>query len=249
MPDGVKCQVDIVFMQIRGEMKIDLIVADDHPALVAGIEHALSRSNAIRVVGTASNSTELVDLLTCERCDILITDYAMPGGSHGDGLGLLSFLRRHHPDLKIIVFTAIDNPALIASMARLGARAIVNKMDHIDNLIATVQAVYAGASCLPAGIGAFASSRLPVDGEAPEIERQLSARELEIVRLYVSGLSVNEIAAYLHRSKQAVSTQKMNAMRKLGIERDAGLFRYAYETGLMAAGVPSASPVSAQAVH
>lgn len=236
-------------MQIRGEMKIDLIVADDHPALVAGIEHALSRSNAIRVVGTASNSTELVDLLTCERCDILITDYAMPGGSHGDGLGLLSFLRRHHPDLKIIVFTAIDNPALIASMARLGARAIVNKMDHIDNLIATVQAVYAGASCLPAGIGAFASSRLPVDGEAPEIERQLSARELEIVRLYVSGLSVSEIAAYLHRSKQAVSTQKMNAMRKLGIERDAGLFRYAYETGLMAAGVPSASPVSAQAVH
>lgn len=236
-------------MQIRGEMKIDLIVADDHPALVAGIEHALSRSNAIRVVGTASNSTELVDLLTCERCDILITDYAMPGGSHGDGLGLLSFLRRHHPDLKIIVFTAIDNPALIASMARLGARAIVNKMDHIDNLIATAQAVYAGASCLPAGIGAFASSRLPVDGEAPEIERQLSARELEIVRLYVSGLSVNEIAAYLHRSKQAVSTQKMNAMRKLGIERDAGLFRYAYETGLMAAGVPSASPVSAQAVH
>lgn len=140
-------------MQIRGEMKIDLIVADDHPALVAGIEHALSRSNAIRVMGTASNSTELVDLLACERCDILITDYAMPGGSHGDGLGLLSFLRRHHPDLKIIVFTAIDNSALIASMARLGVRAIVNKMDHIDSLIATVQAVYAGASCLRRALG------------------------------------------------------------------------------------------------
>ncbi|ARL88993.1 response regulator transcription factor [Burkholderia pseudomallei] len=231
-------------------MKIDLIVADDHPALIAGIEHALSKSSAISVAGTASNSTELVDLLARERCDILITDYAMPGGSHGDGLGLLSFLRRHYPDLKIIVFTAIDNPALIASMARLGVRAVVNKMDHIDNLIASIQAVYAGATYyIPAGVDAFVSSRPAGDEHTPEIERQLSARELEIVRLYVSGLSVNEIAAYLHRSKQAVSTQKMNAMRKLGIERDAGLFRYAYETGLMAAGVPSASPVSAQAVH
>ncbi|WP_038792816.1 response regulator transcription factor [Burkholderia pseudomallei] len=230
-------------------MKIDLIVADDHPALIAGIEHALSKSSAISVAGTASNSTELVDLLARERCDILITDYAMPGGSHGDGLGLLSFLRRHYPDLKIIVFTAIDNPALIALMARLGVRAVVNKMDHIDNLIASIQAVYAGATYIPAGVDAFVSSRPAGDEHTPEIERQLSARELEIVRLYVSGLSVNEIAAYLHRSKQAVSTQKMNAMRKLGIERDAGLFRYAYETGLMAAGVPSASPVSAQAVH
>ncbi|AJX34741.1 response regulator transcription factor [Burkholderia oklahomensis] len=228
-------------------MKIDLIVADDHPALIAGIEHALSGSSAIRVAGTASNSTELVDLLACEPCDILITDYAMPGGSHGDGLGLISFLRRHYPDLKIIVFTAIDNPALIASMARLGVRAVVNKMDHIDNLIASVQAVYAGATYIPADVDAFVSSRMADDGQALSIERQLSARELEIVRLYVSGLSVNEIAAYLHRSKQAVSTQKMNAMRKLGIERDASLFRFAYETGLMAAGVPSEVPVRAQA--
>jgi two-component system capsular synthesis response regulator RcsB len=58
---------------------------------------------------------------------------------------------------------------------------------------------------------------------------------LEVVRLYVSGASINEIAEQLNRSKQTISTQKTSAMRKLGIERDADLFRFAYETGIAAA--------------
>ena len=64
-------------------------------------------------------------------------------------------------------------------------------------------------------------------------QKELTKREFESVRLYVSGLTVNEIAGRLHRSKQTISSQKTSAMKKLGIVREADLFKYAMETGLL----------------
>ncbi|MCW3477994.1 LuxR C-terminal-related transcriptional regulator [Neisseriaceae bacterium JH1-16] len=69
----------------------------------------------------------------------------------------------------------------------------------------------------------------------------LSRREIEVVRLFVSGLTINEIAARLHLSKQTVSAQKVSAMKKLGLQREADLYRYAIEVGLLpssATGLP-----------
>jgi two-component system capsular synthesis response regulator RcsB len=60
----------------------------------------------------------------------------------------------------------------------------------------------------------------------------LSPREREVLTLFVAGLGVNAIAEKLDRRKQTVSTQKVNGMAKLGIERDADLFKYAVELGL-----------------
>jgi len=72
-------------------MKINLIIADDHPVLISGIQHELSSIHTLQVVGTANNSTEIMELLAKEQCDILITDYVMPGGEFGDGMTMLSF--------------------------------------------------------------------------------------------------------------------------------------------------------------
>lgn len=212
-------------------MKINLILADDHPALIAGVKHELSRIHTLNVVGTARDSTEIVDLLLRFPCEILVTDFAMPGGEYGDGMAMLSFLRRRHPDLKIIVFTTIDNFAIAAEMRKIGVHAVLNKSKDVGYLITAIHAVHAGATYYsptlhePSGSGGptqVLNSRIP----------HLSRREAEVVRLYVSGVTVNEIAAQLNRTKQTVSAQKRTAMRKLGIERDAGLFRFAYEIGL-----------------
>ncbi|KVD86901.1 LuxR family transcriptional regulator [Burkholderia stagnalis] len=216
-------------------MKVDLILADDHPVLLSGIKYALELNPAINVVGVAANSTELIEVLDQKRCDILVTDYAMPEGAYGDGLGLLSFLRRRYPDLRIIVFTAVDNAAIVKSIAELGVRGVLSKTDSTAKLLTAIQAVYAGASYFPSDVESQLSSRSPGRDSARSAPKELTAREWEIVRLYVSGMSINEIAAHMHRSKQAVSSLKMNAMRKLGIERDVDLFRFAYEAGLVAA--------------
>jgi len=77
-----------------------------------------------------------------------------------------------------------------------------------------------GNTCRPP----FAS--LLEDQEDPGATRKLSAREAEIVRLFRAGYKVGEIAAQLHRSKQTISAQKVAAMKKLGVTRDADLIRY-----------------------
>jgi len=212
-------------------MRINLILADDHPALIAGLNYELSRIHTIDVVGTANNSTEIVDLLSRVQCDILITDFAMPGGEYGDGMSMLSFLRRRHPDLKIIVFTTIDNFAIAAEMRKIGVHSMLNKSKDIGYLITAVHAVHAGATYYSPTLGDPSGSGGPMQILNTRIPH-LSSREAEVVRLYVSGITINEIAAQLNRTKQTVSAQKRNAMRKLGVTRDAELFRFAYEIGL-----------------
>jgi two-component system capsular synthesis response regulator RcsB len=220
-------------------MKIRLVLADDHPAVLSGINHGLAVLPTLEVVGTAADSGELIKLLDMKACDVVITDYAMPGGEYGDGMALLAYLRRTYPKLKIVVFTTIENPALAQEIAKLGVHAVLSKSHDTSHLISAVHAAYAGAtyfrSTSRAREDALPKASLSADTRA----RTLSPREMEVVRLFVSGMSINEIAERLHRTKQTISAQKTRAMRKLGIDRDADLFRFAYETGLEVATDPT----------
>lgn len=212
-------------------MKIRLLLADDHPALLSGLKHELSSIPTLEIIGTAADSGALVDLLQTNECDVLVTDYVMPGGRHGDGMGLLSYIRRIYPNVKIVVFTTMDNPALTQEMAKLGVNALLGKTQHPNQLISAIHAVYAGSNYFPSDDPLISRSGIT---QNPVSNLALSKREFEVVRLYVSGLSINEIAEQLHRTKQTISSQKASAMRKLGISRDADLFRFAFESGMAA---------------
>jgi two-component system capsular synthesis response regulator RcsB len=211
---------------------IRIAIADDHPAVLIGIAHQLAGLEDIEVIGTAHDSSELIALLDAQPCDVVITDYVMPGGTYGDGFTLLSHLRRRYPRLQVVVFTMMENPGLVQNMVAQGIGAIVSKGDALRHLGLAAQAAAAGRGYLSPAIAAALAEVSP--GGA----RPLSQREGEVVRLFVSGLTVNEIAARLSRSKKTVSAQKMSAMKKLGIERDADLYQYAITSGLAAAQQP-----------
>jgi two-component system capsular synthesis response regulator RcsB len=204
-------------------MNINVLLADDHPILVAGVAHVLSKIQGI----TAQNSTEVVKILKEQPCDILVTDYAMPGGEYGDGMNFVSYVRRNFPAIRIIVFTMIDNVAIVRELAKLGVHSVVNKRGNIDSVISAIYEVKSGRQYFPTDNTAFSIEMREVRGNKRKL---LSKREAEVVRLYVSGLSITQIAEQLHRTKQTVSTQKVNAMRKLGISTDAELFRLAFES-------------------
>lgn len=211
--------------------RIRVVYADDHPVLVAGIQHVLSGAPTIQLVGTARNSTEVVELLSATACDVLVTDYAMPGGKHGDGLAFLSYLQRHFPGVRIVVFTGIESPAMTQSMVDAGIRSVVSKAADMGHLLLAIHTVYAGATYFHPPLVPDNRSGRP----SASLQRPLTRREVEVVRLYASGLSIGEIATQLQRTKQTISSQKSTAMSKLGFERDADLFRYAFETGLVTA--------------
>jgi two-component system, NarL family, captular synthesis response regulator RcsB len=208
------------------ENPIRVVVADDHPVIRMGIEATLGAITGITLAGSATDSTQLVSLLDAERSDILVTDFAMPGGEHGDGLELIGFLRHRYPDLRICVLTGMDKAPLIRSLLAHGVQAVLSKTDDMSHLRAAVQAVHIGRRYFSPSIAKLMKA-LPRTSTI-----RLSERESEVIALYVSGETINGIAEKLQRSKQTISTQKVSAMRKLGIESDADLFKYAIELGL-----------------
>ena len=123
------------------------------------------------------------------------------------------------------------------ALANAGHSFTVRAQDAAGHLISAVHAVYAGATYISPQ---FRSNGQEQNGilASRTANSSLTRREAEVIRLYVSGLSVNGIANQLKRTKQTVSSQKSSAMRKLGISRDVELFRFAYETGLEIAGKP-----------
>jgi two-component system capsular synthesis response regulator RcsB len=214
-----------------------IAIADDHAVIRMGIAAELDEMPAVQLIGTAANSTELMALLEAEPCDVLVTDYAMPGGSDGDGMQMLRQLLARFPELRIVVMTGLDQPAMIQALYAAGITRILSKSDDTSHVQAAVQAAQVNRRYLSPSIMPL----LPARNAQPATAAALSPRELEVVSLFLLGHSINDIAAQLDRRKQTISTQKTSAMQKLGAESDADLFRIAAEIGLGAANRPPAS--------
>lgn len=204
------------------KFSVRVLVADDHPLSALGMSHALGGSGTIELLGTVANSTELVAILDRQQSDVLLVDYVMPGGKYGDGIALLSFLRRRYPALGLVTITMLDNPSVLLAIQQEGVGCILSKADGTSHLVSAIHAAFLGGKYLSPYV-----RKLLEDYKSGESVPTLTVREMEVVRLYGAGLSVGEIAAQLHRSKQTISTQKTSAMKKLGIVRDLDLIRYA----------------------
>jgi two-component system capsular synthesis response regulator RcsB len=208
-----------------------VVLVDDHPGMLAGVAHALSSVSTIQLTGTAGNSTELMRILDTDGCDVLVSDYSMPGNEHRDGIALFSLLRRQHPSVKLVVLTMLDNPAVLTALQKEGIACVVSKSDALSHLVPAIHAAATGGTYYSPSIEKSMRDRGQRRGHTPQ---PLTKRELEVLRFYASGLTVNEIAERVSRSKKTISTQKARAMQKLGIERDVDLLRYAMEHGIVA---------------
>ena len=200
--------------------------------LLTGLACELSQLSGFIVVGKAQNSTELIELLSARAVDVVISDYTMPGGTHGDGLALFGFIRQRFPNTQLIALTMMSNPNVIRSLLSQGVRCILSKADSLVYIVDALHAALANRRFLSPTVDSIMKMHGIDDGANTSLTKKLSPRELEVVRLFVSGLTVSEIATRLHRSKQTISTQKMNAMRRLGIKRDTDLIIYGIDANL-----------------
>jgi len=211
---------------------IRVMIADDHPLILLGTALSLADDKQFVVTGKARNSTELIALLSSLPCDVLVCDLAMPGGAYGDGLPMIGYIHRHYPHVHLIVQTMLDNPGILKGLQQSGVRGVLNKGDDMALIASAVLSVMHGNTFMGPSIRrAFESVGLKEQEGAQSMT--LSKRESEVLRLYVSGDTVKEIAENLKRSVKTISTQKMCAMQKLGVNRDADLFKYAQMSGLL----------------
>jgi DNA-binding NarL/FixJ family response regulator len=139
--------------------------------------------------------------------------------------------------VRVLALTMHEERGYLSRALRAGAAGYVLKRTASSELVRAIRAVASGGSYVdPSLAGAFLGEPRPHDGERPEGMRDLTARELETLRLVARGHSNKEIAGALEISVKTVETHKANGMAKLGMTSRAALVRFAIDRGWMAEG-------------
>ena len=211
-------------------MPLKVILADDHPLVLVGGRLALENAH-IEIVGAAKAADELLAMLAEKECDVVITDFLMPSDKQDDGFALLDTITRTYPHVALVVLTMINRPAALQSMLARGARGIIDKRAPMDELAVAARAVHDGETYL-------SETLLNILSEADETSEAmpgapLSPREIDVIRMFVGGMSLQQIADQEGKSVKTISRQKRDAMRKLGVDHDSVLGEYVRDHGLI----------------
>jgi two-component system, NarL family, captular synthesis response regulator RcsB len=199
-----------------------------------GVRAALEATGDIQVVGEASRPRELLRTLESVPCDVVLTDLTMAGnGSESeDGLHLVRRLRRDLPQCRIVVLTSVTNAAILRAVMNTGVTALLRKSEPVDVLTGAVRGAGKGLRYISSSLQedlVAAGAQLAGSARAP----QLSPRQAEVVRQFIRGRTITEIARAHDRDVRTVSRQKRDAMEKIGVSNDAGLFAFVRAHGLL----------------
>lgn len=210
--------------------EIEVVLADDHPIVLLGMREIIQRDGRFKVAAEATSPSQLVGELLKHAPQVLITDFNMPGdSSYGDGLKLIEYLIRRFPGMQILVLTMISNSLILSRLHELGVVGVIQK-SHMQEDIQRALDALASHRSYRSRIRQVASSQVNSQ-QVDERFASLSQRETEVLRLFVAGHSVSDIARQVNRSTKTVSAQKVSAMRKLDVGSDQELLTYCIRTG------------------
>jgi DNA-binding NarL/FixJ family response regulator len=198
---------------------IKVLLADDHPLMVATLRRTREGQAGIEVVGQAQTAEEVLALAERRRPDIVLTDLRMPGAEE---FGLISTLRARHPAIKIVVFSASDDCSSVQGAMMAGASAFIVKSAAPTDMVSILRQVHGNVPSLRA---------VPT---AHEQECCLTDRERTILSAVASGKPTAAISRELWISDQTISFHLANICRKVGAPNRADAVRYAVEHGLVA---------------
>jgi DNA-binding NarL/FixJ family response regulator len=212
-------------------MSIRLVLADDHPLILHGLELFLHQEPDFEVLACCQNGPETIEAVRQLRPDILILDLLMPGK---DGLAILREIHEADLPTRVVVLTAAMDEASFLEAMHLGVSGVVLKDMTVPLLIQCIRKVYAGDQWLERGlIGRAIETMLRREAGTREVAKLLTPREIEIVRLVASGLRNKEIAENLAISEATVKSHLHSSYEKLQVDSRMALLRYAQAKGLV----------------
>jgi DNA-binding NarL/FixJ family response regulator len=186
--------------------KIRILVVDDHHVVRQGIVSLIKSVEDMTVVAEASDGKQAVELFRKHRPDITIMDLRLPIMT---GVEAITEIRRDSPAARVIVLTTFDGDEDIYRALQAGARGYLLKDMFGDDLMDAIRTVHAGKSRIPAAVAQRLADRM--------IGSELTARELDVLKLIVSGKSNKEIGTALFISEATVKTHINNLLSKLGV--------------------------------
>jgi DNA-binding NarL/FixJ family response regulator len=213
--------------------RIAVLIADDQRLVRTGFRVILASEPDIDVVGEASDGVEAVQLVRELRPDVVLMDIRMP---RLDGLEATRQLLVHS-DTRVVILTTFDSDDYVYEALRAGASGFLLKDAPADQLLAAIRCAADGDALIDPSvtrrlIGRFARSLRP-DDVAPTRLRQLTERELQVLRLIARGRSNSEIAADLVIEESTVKSHVGRILTKLDLRDRVQAVVLAYESGLV----------------
>ena len=198
---------------------IRLLLVDDHPLVRDGLRARLEVVPGFAVVGEAGNAQEAHAQMAALQPSLVLMDVGM---KDINGIELTTQLLTLHPSLQVLMLSMYDNPEYVQRAMQSGARGYVLKDSPASEIIAAIQAVAAGGTFLSPAV----SKRLFRNQAARPL---LSLRESEILSALARGLSSKQIAREMDVSVRTVETHRQSIKRKLSLDGQAELIKYAVE--------------------
>jgi DNA-binding NarL/FixJ family response regulator len=215
---------------------IRVLLADDQELVRSGFRLILELADGIEVVGEAADGHEAVRLAKELRPDVVLMDVRMPGL---DGIEATRRLGQAGVDARVLVLTTFDLDEYVYAAVRAGASGFLLKDAPREQLVTAVRTVARGEALLAPAITQRLIERFiarPTPTRAAPALAELSAREVEVLRLLARGLSNAEIAAALFLGEATVKTHLARIFTKLDLRDRVQAVVFAYESGLVEPG-------------
>lgn len=203
-----------------------LLIVDDHPVVVSGCR-SLFASDASITIDEASDEKSGHRAYLAKRPDVTIIDINLPDLS---GFELMRRIRKDDPGARIIMFSMNDDPAFVVRAVELGAQGYVSKGEDPRLLIKAVRKVAAGENFITPRLAetvTFSGAAIRANPAS-----NMTARELEILRLLSRGEKIVEVADALNISYKTVANTTSMLKQKVGAKSHSDLIRIAVEMGL-----------------
>jgi DNA-binding NarL/FixJ family response regulator len=217
-------------------VSIRVLLADDQELMRTGFRLILNAEPDLEVVGEAADGTQAVHAARRLEPDVVLMDVRMP---HMDGIAATRKLGPDGP--RVLILTTFDLDEYVYDALRAGASGFLLKDAPADQLIAAIRVVASGEALLAPTVTRRLIAefvRRPEPASVPALE-ELTARELEVLKLLARGLSNAEVARELVVSDATVKTHVKRVLSKLGLRDRVQAVVLAYETGLVQPGNPT----------
>lgn len=219
------------------ETGIRIVLADDHPAILAGLRSVIDGTDGMHVVAVASTGSQALRLMQEFGPSVAVIDIAMPDMT---GVVLARKVAALALPTRLIALTAHNDRTLVQTAFEAGVRGYVLKGSPIDHLLHAIRAVTTEGFYLDPTIAGqlfdprAAQGRRRAPTEDGAIQPALTQRESEVIRLVALGHTNKEISGQINVTTKSIETYKMRACDKLGIRTRSQIVRYARLQGWLA---------------
>lgn len=206
---------------------IRLAIADDHEIFRDGLALMLSKQQDVTLVGQAANGKELLELVTREQPDVVMTDIKMP---LMDGIEATKLLLQKNPDLRIIALSMFDEENLIVDMLEAGAKGYLLKNADKQEILDAINNVFENKTYYCRHTSAQLASMIVKSKFNPYRKTEpvsFNEREKEIIRMICQQCTTQEIGEKLFLSKRTVEGYRTKILEKMNVKNTAGVVIFA----------------------